>query len=60
MRQLVTEALGTGFLLATVVDSGSMTDSFSEIQPGDAPAFIGALAATLFFGWLYKERPAKS
>ncbi len=50
-RRLAAEFVGTAFLLAAV------TDTFSGILPGHAPAFIaaqlmGAVAATLFFGWL--------
>lgn len=55
----------TAFANPAVTIARSLTDSFSGIQPADAPAFIGAqvvgaLAATLFFGWLYRVRPEKS
>ena len=47
----------TSFANPAVTVARALTDSFSGIRPGDAPAFIaaqaaGALLATAFFAWL--------
>ena len=59
-RKLAAEGLGTAFLLATVVGSGIMGDTFSGINPVYMRAFIGAqivaaIIVTGFAVWLYKE-----
>lgn len=51
----------TSFANPAVTMARSITDTFSGIHPRDVPGFIfaqimGALAATLLFGWLDKER----
>ena len=51
----------TSFANPAVTIARSLTDSFSGIAPAHAPGFIlaqlaGAVAATLVFGWLLKER----
>lgn len=53
----------TSFANPAVTVARSITDTFSGIRPADVPGFIfaqivGALAATLLFGWLGKERKA--
>jgi glycerol uptake facilitator-like aquaporin len=50
----------TSFANPAVTVARSITDTFSGIRPVDVPGFIfaqilGALAATLLFGWLDKE-----
>ena len=55
----------TAFANPAVTIAHSLTDSFSGIQPIDAPVFIGAqivgaLAATFFFAWLHKAQPEKN
>jgi glycerol uptake facilitator-like aquaporin len=52
----------TSFANPAVTVARSITDTFSGIRPVDVPGFIfaqilGALAATLLFGWLDKETP---
>lgn len=52
----------TSFANPAVTVGRSVTDTFSGIRPVDVPGFIfaqilGALAATLLFGWLDKETP---
>ena len=52
----------TSFANPAVTIGRTLTDTFSGIQPVDAPAFIiaqliGAAAATLIFGWLWSHRP---
>lgn len=51
----------TSFANPAVTVARTLTDSFSGIRPGDAPAFIaaelvGAVLATLFFRWLLSGR----
>ena len=51
----------TSFANPAVTIARSLTDSFSGIVPAHAPGFIlaqllGAVAATLVFGWLLRER----
>ncbi|MCY4066943.1 MAG: aquaporin, partial [Rhodospirillaceae bacterium] len=53
----------TSFANPAVTIARSLTDSFSGIVPAHAPGFIlaqlaGAVAATLVFGWLLRERGA--
>lgn len=50
----------TSFANPAVTIARTLTDTFSGIAPGDAPAFIaaqlaGAVAATVIFGWLLRE-----
>ncbi len=50
----------TSFANPAVTIARTLTDTFSGIAPVDAPAFIaaqliGAVAATLIFGWLLRE-----
>ena len=52
----------TSFANPAVTLARSFTDTFSGIRPLDAPAFIaaqllGAVAATLLFGWLLAPAP---
>ena len=51
----------TSFANPAVTIARALTDSFSGIRPGDAPAFIaaqlvGAAIGAVLFGWLYAER----
>lgn len=51
----------TSFANPAVTIARTLTDTFSGIAPMDAPGFIaaqivGAVAATIFFGWLVKNR----
>ncbi len=51
----------TSFANPAVTVARSITDTFAGIRPADVPGFIfaqivGALAATLLFGWLDRER----
>jgi glycerol uptake facilitator-like aquaporin len=51
----------TSFANPAVTLARSLSDTFAGIAPGSAPAFIlaqfvGALAATLVFGWLLKDQ----
>ena len=51
----------TSFANPAVTIARALTDSFSGICPGDAPAFIaaqlvGAAIGAVLFGWLYAER----
>ena len=53
----------TSFANPAVTLARSLTDSFSGIAPTSIPGFvlgqiIGAIAASLVFGWLLKEKPA--
>ncbi len=53
----------TSFANPAVTIARSFTDTFTGIQPGHAPAFIlaelvGAVAATVLFGWLLRSAPA--
>jgi glycerol uptake facilitator-like aquaporin len=53
----------TSFANPAVAFARSFSDTFSGIRPADNPAFIiaeigGAVAATLFFGWLLRKDPA--
>ena len=55
----------TSFANPAVTIARSFTDTFSGIQPGHAPAFIlaelvGAVAATVLFGWLLRSPAAKA
>ena len=52
----------TSFANPAVTIARTFTDTFSGIAPGDAPAFIaaqlmGAVAATVIFGWLLRQQP---
>jgi len=52
----------TSFANPAVTIARGMTDTFSGIDPAHVPAFIAmqliaAVAATLSFGWLLRERP---
>jgi glycerol uptake facilitator-like aquaporin len=52
----------TSFANPAVAFARSFSDTFSGIRPADSPAFIiaeigGAVAATLFFGWLLRKNP---
>ena len=52
----------TSFANPAVTIARTFTDTFSGIAPGDAPAFIaaqlvGAVAATVIFGWLLRQKP---
>ncbi len=51
----------TSFANPAVTIARTFTDTFSGIAPDDAPAFIaaqlaGAVAATVIFGWLLREK----
>lgn len=51
----------TSFANPAVTFARTLTDTFSGIRPEDAPLFIlvqlfGAVAATVFFAWLYRRR----
>ncbi|MGF7171929.1 glycerol uptake facilitator-like aquaporin [Sphingobium xanthum] len=53
----------TSFANPAVTVARSLSDTFAGIAPSSAPLFIaaqltGALAAVLFFGWLFKEEPS--
>jgi glycerol uptake facilitator-like aquaporin len=53
----------TSFANPAVTIARSLSDTFAGIAPGSAPAFIaaqlvGALAASLVFGWLLKPKQA--
>jgi glycerol uptake facilitator-like aquaporin len=53
----------TSFANPAVTVARALSDSFAGIAPASAPVFIvgqflGAAAATAFFGWLY-AKPAK-
>ncbi|MEC8174834.1 MAG: aquaporin, partial [Pseudomonadota bacterium] len=50
----------TSFANPAVTIARSFTDTFSGIQPADAPAFIGmqivgAILAVLVIGWLWRD-----
>ncbi len=54
----------TSFANPAVTVARSFTDTFSGITPAHMPMFVGAqlvgaLLATLVFGWLYATRPAR-
>jgi glycerol uptake facilitator-like aquaporin len=54
----------TSFANPAVTLARSLSNTFAGIAPTSAPAFVaaelaGALAASLVFGWLLKERPAR-
>jgi glycerol uptake facilitator-like aquaporin len=54
----------TSFANPAVTLARSLSNTFAGIAPTSAPAFIaaelaGAVAASLVFGWLLKERPAR-
>jgi glycerol uptake facilitator-like aquaporin len=54
----------TSFANPAVTIARALSNTFAGIAPTSAPAFIaaelaGALAASLVFGWLLKERPAR-
>jgi len=51
----------TSFANPAVTVARALSDTFAGIAPSSAPAFIvaqliGAVAASLLFGWLLKER----
>jgi glycerol uptake facilitator-like aquaporin len=51
----------TSFANPAVAVARSLTDTFAGVRPGDVPAFVvaelvGALGASLFFGWLLPIR----
>jgi hypothetical protein len=48
----------TSFANPAVTIARGFTDTFSGIQPGHAPGFILAVAATVLFGWLAQSAPA--
>jgi glycerol uptake facilitator-like aquaporin len=53
----------TSFANPAVTIARSLSNSFAGIAPSSAPAFLtaqlgGAVAASLLFGWLLKERTA--
>jgi glycerol uptake facilitator-like aquaporin len=54
----------TSFANPAVTLARSLSNTFAGIAPTSAPAFIaaelaGAIVASLVFGWLLKERPAR-
>jgi glycerol uptake facilitator-like aquaporin len=55
----------TSFANPAVTVARALTDTFSGIRPSDVPVFVvcqflGALAATLVFGWLVPSLPARA
>jgi glycerol uptake facilitator-like aquaporin len=54
----------TAFANPAVTVARTLSDTFAGIAPSSAPPFVaaqlaGTAAAVLFFGWLFKEEPAR-